>query len=106
MYWAKVCGKRKKEQEVVTPVEDMDFTRPTIRKKKVKAICTPRATIFDPRPNYMGRTNPALEFRSLLLKCTSAVGLHVMAQPQVEEAAEDQKNLDSDHVHFDSDTPT
>ena len=49
--------------EVVAPVEDMDFTRPTIRQKKMKSTCKPKATIFDARPSYMARTNPALEFR-------------------------------------------
>ena len=33
------------------------------------------------------------------------MGLHVTAEPQVEEAVEDQENLDSDLVHFDSQTP-
>lgn len=71
----------------------------------MRVTCKPKANIFDPRPSYMARTNPALEFRRLLLKCTSAVGLHVVAQPQVVEAVADQKNLDSDHVNFDSQTP-
>lgn len=71
----------------------------------MKGTCKPKATIFDPQPSYMARTNPALEFRRLLLKCTSAVGLHVMAQPEVVEAVADQENLDRDHVHFDSQTP-
>ena len=50
------------------------------------------ATLFDPRPSYMAQKNLALEFQSLLLKCTpSAVGLHVMAEPDVEEVVGEDK---------------
>ena len=94
--------KKKRTHEVVTPVENMDFTRATIGKKK-KGTCKPKATIFDPWLSYTAQTNPALEFRRLLLKCTaSAVGLHVMAEPQLEKAVEDQQNLD---VHSDTQKP-
>ena len=72
--------------------------------KKKKGTCKPKATIFDPRPSYMAQTNPTLEFRSLILLkgAGSAVGLHVMAEPQLEEAVEGQENLD---VHSDTQTP-
>lgn len=38
----------------------------------------------------MAQKDLALQFQSLLLKCTpSAVGLHVMAEPEVEEAVDE-----------------
>ena len=81
--------KKKRTYEEVTPVENMDFTKPTIGKKK-KGTCKPKATIFDPRPSYMAQKDLALEFQSLLLKCTpSAVGFHVMAEPELEEAVDE-----------------
>ena len=49
-----------------------------------------RRTIFDPRPSYMAQKDLALQFQSLLRKCTpSAVGLHVMAEPEVEEVVDE-----------------
>jgi len=78
--------KKKRTHDEVTPVENMVFNKPTIGKKK-KGTCKPRATIFDPRPSYVAQKDLALQFQSLLLKCTPiAVGLHVMAEPEVEEA--------------------
>ena len=72
-----------------TAVENMVFTKPTIGKKK-KGTCKPRATFFDPWPSYMAQKDLALQFQSLLLKCTpSAVGLHVMAEPEFEEAVDE-----------------
>ena len=38
--------KKNRTHEEVTPVENMDFTKPTIGRKK-KSTCKPRATIFD-----------------------------------------------------------
>ena len=76
--------KKKRTHEEVTPVESMNFTKPTIGKKK-KSAWKPKATIFDPRPSYMARKDLATEFKHLLLKCTpSAVGLHVMADVETE----------------------
>lgn len=83
--------KEKRTHEEVTPVENMDFTKPTIERKK-KSTCKPRATIFDPRPSYVAQKNLALKFRSLLLKCTpTAVGVHVMAEPEAEEVVDEDK---------------
>ena len=89
MHWVKCMWKKKKRtHEEVTPVENMVFTKPTIGKKK-KGTCKPKATIFDPRPSYMPQKGLALEFLSLL-KCTpSAVGLHIMAEPELEEAVDE-----------------
>ena len=84
--------KKKITHEEVTPVENMAFTKPNIGKKK-KGTCKPKATIFDLRPSYMAQKGLALEFQSLLLKCTpSAVGLHVMADPELEEAVDEYEH--------------
>ena len=75
----------KRTHEEVTHVESMNFTKPTIGKKK-KIAWKPKATIFDPPPSYMARKHLATEFKHMLLKCIpSAVGLHVMADLETQE---------------------
>ena len=76
--------KKKRTHEEVTPVESMNFTKPTIGKIR-KSAWKPKATIFDTRPSYMAHKDLGTEFKRMLLKCTpSAVGLHVMADLETE----------------------
>ena len=51
--------KKKRTHEEVRPVENMVFTKPAVGKKRT-GTCKPRATIFDPWPNYMAQKDLAL----------------------------------------------
>ena len=98
MHWVKVyVEKERKSTWGGDTCRKHGFYQAHQWKKKKKSTCKPKSTIFDPRPSYMGQPNPALEI------CTPI--LHGMAEPQVEEAAEGQENLVSDHVYSDTRTP-
>ena len=69
---------RKRAHTEVTCVEEMDFTKPAVGKKK-KTRTKPKQSDYDPRPSYLVERDLTKEFRKLLLECApKAVGLHVM----------------------------
>ena len=69
---------RKRAHTEVTCVEEMDFTKPAVGKKK-KTRTKPKQSDYDPRPSYVVERDLTKEFRKLLLECApKAVGLHVM----------------------------
>ena len=81
--------KKKRTHEEVTTIESMDFTKPALGKNKNKKTVKPKANIFDPRPTYLAQEDIVKQFQQLLLKCQpSAVALHILAEPDMEEAGD------------------
>ena len=94
----------KKTHEAVTPVENMDFARATIGKKK-KGTYKPKVTdLNDPPPSYMRKQIQLLSFKAFFQNVQQVqwVCMLRLIEPQLEEAVEDQENL---NVHYDTETP-
>ena len=81
--------KKKRTNEEVTTIESMDFTKPALGKNKNKKTVKPKANIFDQRPTCLAQEDIVKQFQQLLLKCQpSAVALHILAEPDMEEAGD------------------
>ena len=81
--------RRKRTHNEASNVEDMTFTKPEIGKKKKKAV-KPSTRYYDPRPKKtVNNENLVSQFRGLLINTVpSAVGLHKLPDPGLNEATE------------------
>ena len=84
-----VWKRRKRTHNEASNLEDITFTKPEIGKKTKKAV-KPSTKIYDPHPKAaVYNENLVEQFRELLInKVPSEVGLHLLPDPGLKEAAE------------------
>lgn len=85
----------------------MTFTKPEIGKKKKKAV-KPSTRNYDPRPKAaVNNENLVEEFRELLInKVPSAVGLHLLPDPGLNEATEAIDEITEQNIATDPPLPS
>ena len=98
-----VWKRRKRTHNEASNLEDMTFTKPEIGKKKKKAV-KPSTRNYDPRPKAaVNNENLVEQFRELLInKVPSAVGLHLLPDPGLNEATEAIEEITEQNIATDT----
>ena len=102
-----VWKRRKRTHNEASNLEDMTFTKPEIGKKKKKAV-KPSTRNYDPRPKAaVNNENLVEQFRELLInKVPSAVGLHLLPDPGLNEATEAIEEITQQTIATDPPLPS
>ena len=104
-----VWKRRKRTHNESSNLEDMTFTKHEIGKKKKKAV-KPSTRNYDPRPNSkaaVNNENLVEKFRELLFhKVPSAVGLHLLPDPGLNEATEATEEITQQTIATDPPLPS
>jgi len=102
-----VWKRRKRTHNEASNLEDMTFTKPEIGKKKKKAV-KPSTRNYDPRPKAaVNNENLVEQFRGLLVnKVPSAVGLHLLPDPGLNEATKATEEIPEQNYATDPPLPS
>ena len=102
-----VWKRRKRTHNEASNLEDITFTKPEIGKKKKEAV-KPSTRNYDPRPKAaVNNENLVEQFRELLInKVPSAVGLHLLPDPGLNEATEAIDEITEQNIATDPPLPS